>query len=95
MRERRQRRPRGHATAKETHRKSIAPSKGLTLEPPPRETGPEPLYRVVYTIDVNAPTARQAAEHAHQIMKDPQSMRPVLDILDADGRRTRVDLSQE
>ena len=27
---------------------------GLQIEPPPREKGPEPLYRVVYVIDVNA-----------------------------------------
>ena len=95
MRRHRQRRPRGHATAKETYPKSITSSKGLTIEPPPKETGPEPLYRVVSVIDVNAPNARQAAERAHQIMGDPQSMRPVLDILDADGRWTQVDLSQE
>lgn len=51
MREHRQRRPRGHATAKETHPKSITPSKGLTIEPPPKETGPQPLYRIGYVMD--------------------------------------------
>jgi hypothetical protein len=69
--------------------------KGFTLEPPPKDTGPESLYRVVYVIDINAKCAKQAAERAYQIMKDPQSMPPVLDIIAVDGRRTRVDLSQE
>jgi len=73
----------------------MMPPKGFTLEPPPKETGPEPLYRVVYMIDTNAENARQAAEQAYQIMKDPKSMPPVLDIIDVDGRWTRVDLSQE
>mgnify|MGYP001436484615 CR=1 FL=1 len=95
MREHHQGRPRRPATANETHRKGITPSKGFTLSPPPSETGPEPLYRVVYTIDINAMNARHAAERAHEIMKDPQSMPPVLEVLDANGRRTRFDLSEE
>jgi len=69
--------------------------KGLLIEPPPKERGPEPLYRVVYVIDVNAPNPQQATEQAYEMMTDPESMRPVLDILDAAGRCTRVDLSQE
>jgi len=68
---------------------------GLRIAAPPKEKGPERLYRVVYVIDVNALHPQQAAECAYEIMKDPQSMRPVLDILDAAGRSTRVDLSQE
>jgi len=95
MREHDQRRPCRHENSKKTHTKAIVPPKGFTLEQPPKETGLEPLYRVVYVIDINAKCARQAAERAYQIMKDPQSMPPVLDILDADGRRTRIDLSQE
>lgn len=77
---------RRHKTAKE------APLQRVN---PPRETGPEPLYRVVYVIDVNAPDPRQAAVRVHQIMTDPSSIPPVLDILDADGRWTRIDLSHE
>ena len=68
---------------------------GLQIEPPPKEKGPERLYRVVYVIDINAMNPKQAAERAHEIMKDPQSMRPVLDIIDSGGRQTRVDLSDE
>ena len=68
---------------------------GLQIEPPPKENGPERLYRVVYVIDVNAPNPQQAAERAYEIMKDPQSIRPVLEVLEPSGRYTRVDLSQE
>ena len=70
-------------------------SNGLRIEPPPQEKGPERLYRVVYVIDVNAPSAHKAAECAYEIMTDPASMRPVLEVLDAAGRCTRVDLSPE
>jgi len=68
-------------------------SKGLRIEPPPKERGPEPLYRVVYVIDVNAPDAHKAAENAYRIMSDPVSMRPVLHVLDRKGSETVVDLA--
>jgi hypothetical protein len=77
-----------------THDENAAPAKGFTIEPPPQEIGPERLYRVVYMIDVNGLSPRQAAERAYEIMKDPESMRPVLDVLDATGERMRVDLSE-
>jgi len=69
--------------------------RGLVIDPPPQEKGPEPLYRAVYAIDVNARNAHQAAERAHEIMIDPQSMRPVLEVLDSHGRRTRIALSEK
>ena len=68
---------------------------GLQIDPPPKERGPEPLYHVVYMIDVNASNAHKAAACVSKIMRDPASMRPVLDVLEAAGRHTRVDLSQE
>jgi hypothetical protein len=68
---------------------------GLQIDPPPKEKGPERLYRVVYVIDVSAPNPQQAAERTYEIMRDPTSMRPVLEVLDAAGRCTRVDLSEE
>jgi hypothetical protein len=77
-----------------THDKRTAPSKRLTIEPPPKEAGPESLYRAVYVIDIGAKSPRQAAKRAHTLMQDPDSMPPVLDILDSTGRRTRVDLSK-
>jgi len=82
-------------TVEPTHGKGMTPSQGFTIEPPPKEKGPEPLYRVVYVIDVNAPDARKAAECVHEIMKDPASLRPVLEVLEPSGRCTWVDLSQE
>ena len=75
--------------------RELSPLQGLTIEPPPKECGPERLYRVVYVIDVNARSPRQAAERVYEIMKDPASLRPVLEIIDASGRQTRVDLSDE
>ena len=65
---------------------------GMVVEPPPQETAPEPLWRVVYVIDVNAPDTKTAADLAHHIMMDPGSMAPILDIIDAQGKVTRVDL---
>ena len=78
----------------EARDRRLSPLQRLTIEPPPKETGPERLYRVVYVIDINARNARQAAERTYEIMKDPGSMRPVLDVLDVAGQRTRVDLSE-
>lgn len=69
--------------------------RGLVIDPPPQENGPEPLYRAVYVIDVNARDAQQAAERACQIMVDPGSLRPVLEVIDSHGRRTRIDLSEK
>jgi len=77
---------------KETQKKKTVPSKRLMIEPPPTEAGVEPLYRVVYMIDINAKGPRQAAERVHVLMQDAESMPPVLDVLDSHGRRTRVDL---
>ena len=95
MRNHHQRRLRRHRTARKAHPQSFDPPQRLSLSPPPRETGPEPLYRVVYVIDVNASDPRQAAVRVHQIMTDPTSIPPILDILDADGRWRQIDLSQE
>jgi hypothetical protein len=66
---------------------------GLNIEPPHRESGVEPLFRVVYIIDVNAVNPREAAEHVHQIMTDPESMAPSLQVIDHTGTAVTVDLS--
>ena len=80
---------RGHGTTDRAQGKRRVQE--LTVKPPPK--GPEPLYRVVYTIDINAKAPNQAARYAHRIMQDPQSIPPVLDVLDHSGECTRVDLS--
>jgi hypothetical protein len=64
------------------------------IDPPPKDKGPQPLYRVVYVIDINAQSPRKAAESAYQIMMDPDSIRPVFQVLDGKGRCVRVDLSE-
>ena len=68
---------------------------GLQIDPPPREKGSEPLYRVVYVIDVNAADVLAAAVCTHRIMTDPASLAPVLHVLDHRGRDTLVDLATQ
>jgi hypothetical protein len=85
--------PHRQTAVEEARDRRLSPLQRLTIEPPPKETGLERLYRVVYVIDVNAMNPRQAAERAYELMKDPASMRPVLEIIDSSGRQTRVDLS--
>jgi hypothetical protein len=65
------------------------------VTPPPRETGPEPLWRVVYMIDVYARDARAAALLVHAIMTYPNSVAPTLDVIDGRGKVVRLDLSQD
>ena len=67
----------------------------FVIEPPPKESGPEKLYRVVYMIDVNAANPKEAAEHTHQIMTDQDSLLPVLHVIDEGGRRVKIDLGKE
>ena len=69
-------------------------SPGLRIEPPPEDKGDEPLFRVVYIIDVNSGDVREAAEYTHRIMTDPESLPPVLHVIDSKGKSTEVDLSQ-
>jgi hypothetical protein len=67
-------------------------SPGMRIEPPPDEKGDEPLFRVVYIIDVNSGDIREAAEYTHRIMTDPESLPPVLHVIDSKGKSTEVDL---
>ena len=60
------------------------------ISPPPDE---KDLYRVVYTIDVNACTPKEAAKLTQRIMTDPDSMAPVLHVIDAAGENIKIDLS--
>jgi len=68
---------------------------GLKIDPPPEEMGDEPLFRVVYMIDVNSGDVREAAGYTHRIMTDPESLRPVLNVIDSAGNVTEVDLSKD
>lgn len=64
----------------------------LHIAPPPNEDG---LFRVVYIIDVNASDAKTAARETHETMIAPDSMAPVLHVLDPEGHKTTIDLSQD
>ena len=70
-------------------------SKTYHIQPPPVETGEEPLFRVIYIIDVNAANVLEAAKLTHQIMTDPDSIPPVLEILDHTGKVVKIDLSEK
>lgn len=74
--------------------KPMPPRPALMVTPPLRETDAEPLWRVVYVIDVPGRDAQAAARLAHQIMTYPDSLAPVLDIIDGRGKVVRIDLSE-
>lgn len=71
------------------------PATGVFIEPPHEELGDKPLFRIVYMIDLNARGATEAAQETHRLMTDPDSIPPVLDVLDHTGQVTRLDLSDE
>jgi hypothetical protein len=70
-------------------------SKDYRIEPSPKDHGSKPLFRIVYTIDVNGDSPQKAAEYAYELMADPESMRPVLDVIDDKGCVVRIDLSDD
>ena len=70
-------------------------SKTFLIQPPPAETGDEPLFRVIYVIDVNAADSLEAARLTHQIMTDPDSLPPVLEVMDHTGKVENIDLSEK
>jgi hypothetical protein len=69
-------------------------SKDYRIEPPPKDKGKEPLFRVVYAIDVGAADERKAAETAWQMMRAEDAFEPILVILDSQGKQTKLDLSE-
>ncbi len=66
-------------------------SKNFIIEPPPKE---KDLYRVVYVIDVNADSPLDAAKTTERIMTAPDSLAPVLEVVDQGGKVTKIDLSK-
>ena len=61
------------------------------IEHPPKEKG---LYRVVYVIDIGAKSPLDAAKKTHLIMSDPDSLAPVLEVINQGGKVTKIDLSK-
>ena len=70
-------------------------TKTFQIQPPPVEKGNEPLFRVIYIIDVNAADSLEAAKLVHQIMIDPDSLPPVLEVMDHKGNVEKIDLSEK
>lgn len=70
-------------------------SPGLQILPPTKEEGSQQLYRVVYVIDVGGQDSHEAARQAYRMMSAPDSMRPVLHVLDTNGHDTILDLANE
>ena len=68
---------------------------GLHIEPPPDDVGPEPLFRVVYSIDLYAPDPHAAAQKTHGILLSPDSLPPVLEVIDHRGSVTTIDLADD
>ena len=66
---------------------------GLFISRPPKESGPDTLFRVVYVIDIPASSSSEAAKEAHRIMTDSDSMPPVLHVLSCSGDLEMIDLS--
>jgi hypothetical protein len=56
--------------------------------------GDKGIYRVIYEIDVGAASAVEAAKTVYEIMQDSDSLPPVLDIIDHNGSKIRIDLNQ-
>lgn len=69
-------------------------SKDYRISPPPKDKGKEPLFRVVYVIDVGAADERKAAETAWQMMRAEDAFEPVMVILNSKGKQTKFDLSE-
>jgi hypothetical protein len=51
-------------------------------------------YRVIWEIDIDADSPREAAEHALAIQRNPESFATVFDVVDGSGDRVTFDLSE-
>lgn len=69
-------------------------SKNYQIKPPPKEKGKEPLFRVVYVIDVGAGDVVEAAKTAYEMMRSSESIPPVLEVIDNKGNCVKIDLSK-
>jgi hypothetical protein len=67
---------------------------GLLIHWPPREKSKRKLYRVVYIIDINADSDKQAADQVHRIITDPDTIKPIFQVLRPDRRISTVDISR-
>ncbi len=68
-------------------------AKNYIIKPPPKDQGLLPLFRVVYAIDVDAKNETEAAKKAYQMMRDEDSLAPILTVINSDGKTTQIDLA--
>jgi hypothetical protein len=54
-----------------------------------------PLYHVIWEIDLDSETPKEAAERALEIHRDPESIATVFHVRDEYGNFTKVDLSDD
>jgi len=52
------------------------------------------MFRVTYSIDIEAKNELAAAKQVYQIMIDKNSFHPVLDVRNFKGETTRIDLAK-
>ena len=52
------------------------------------------MMRVIWEIDLDADSPREAAEKALAIHRSPESIATVFDVVDKTGRKTTVDLDR-
>jgi hypothetical protein len=53
------------------------------------------MYHVIWEIDLDAESPKEAAEMAWEIHRSPESIATVFSVCDEDGNLTQVDLSAE
>ena len=68
-------------------------SKNYIIKPPPEDKGKEPLFRVVYAIDVDASDEIKAAEKAWHMVRDKDSFDPILMVINLHGKQIELDMS--
>lgn len=68
-------------------------TKNYIITPPPQDKGKEPLFRVIYSIDIGASNEFKAAEKVWNIMQDKHSYPPILIVIDSHDKQTELDLT--
>lgn len=53
------------------------------------------MMRVIWEIDLDADSPREAAEKALAIQRDTESIATVFDVVNENGSRSRIDLGEE
>jgi len=65
-------------------------TRNYIITPPPQDKCQEPLFRVAYSIDINASDKTIAAQEAWNIMQDKDSIHPILVVVDSMGKQAKT-----